>query len=130
MDEKAKKRPWFWFQVHLSTLIVLHFVAAGFLWLNLTPHLSGKDWEENPNKSEGLTYGFPLNCFNTGAFEGNKLLASTGNQALIASSEWKPWNVFLDTGFAVTVLLVTGLVCEWRIRRAQAKAEPPKDGTR
>lgn len=33
MDEKPRKRPWF--QFHLSTAVVLMFVAAGLLWLNM-----------------------------------------------------------------------------------------------
>lgn len=35
MNDKAR-RPWF--QIHLSTTIVLMFVAGGLLWVNIAPH--------------------------------------------------------------------------------------------
>lgn len=35
MNKESQKRPWF--QIHLSTAVVLMFVAGGLIWANITP---------------------------------------------------------------------------------------------
>lgn len=41
MDEKPKKRRWF--QLHLSTCIVLMFVAGGLIWINVKESVKRKE---------------------------------------------------------------------------------------
>jgi hypothetical protein len=76
MDEKPKKRPWF--QFHLSTAVVLMFVAGGLLWANMQPPyvsvLGGDAWETKfqwsgwPIASEGEydDYGRDMTCRKNG----------------------------------------------------------------
>ena len=54
MTETPKKRPWF--QYHLSTAVILMFVAGGLLWMNMTPY-------QNYLYRNDTIYGWPLACY-------------------------------------------------------------------
>jgi hypothetical protein len=61
--QPARKRRWFRF--HLSTAIILMFVAGGLIWANLKPHetvLVFTNWEGKPGFQAGAEaeFGWPL----------------------------------------------------------------------
>jgi hypothetical protein len=111
MTDAPKKRPWL--QFHLSTAVVLTFVAAGLLWANVTPceasdfnpfprssHLIGETWQDT------LRRGWP-----------------TWYRQEWASGlvEWR-WSILaLDTLAASAILLATAALLEWLIRRRERR---------
>ena len=109
MDEKPKKRPWF--QFHLSTAVVLMFVASGLLWLNLRdPVLTSKNayggffmWDR----------GWPLAY---GRVRSDDYFVTEYLDALFFPG------LFADSIVGLGVLLAVAVACEWPIRRREAKA--------
>ncbi len=107
MDETPKKRPWF--QFHLSTAVVLMFVAAGLLWLNMRDTWS--PWV--------ILHGWP--------FVATERMVHFDNDFPFALHV-KPLGLAANALFALVVLYLVAFLCEWRIRRKSARAEPPEDG--
>lgn len=104
------KRPWF--QFHLSTAIILMFVAAGLLWLNLNPP-GGERWL--PGFYVGLlepgywsvARGWPYTCWNMYGNERDSHVT------------WYYGHLTVDVVIAAGILVFVAVVCEWRIRRNQ-----------
>jgi hypothetical protein len=116
MADAPRKRPWF--QFHLSTAIVLMFVASGLLWANLSESPAGNlsDW--------GVTvhiYGWPAKVYWVTSDK-------TGDGFF-----WKERGGYsglaMDAGAALAVLLAVAVFCEWRIRRRERRAQTPSKGT-
>jgi hypothetical protein len=119
MDEKPKTRPWF--QFHLSTAIVLMFVAAGLLWLNMSDsdHVCffSSDISDVPGVKAWHSYHWVT--------KGWPVLYHERYAGALSGSFWHLPGLCCDFAVALAVLLATGVLCEWRIRR---KSAPPKDG--
>ncbi|MCY3017909.1 MAG: hypothetical protein NTW87_02605 [Planctomycetota bacterium] len=151
MDEKPKKRPWF--QFHLSTAVVLMFVVGGLVWLNtrkirpypplgeLPPPASDELVEHNWSIFVGGTIAFPpgsggpIQCEDFRGWPWHYYV----DQSLPcwrSGSEWKLVHkhvlsylvLIADILVALVILSFVAFLCEWRIRRQSAQAEPPKDG--
>ena len=106
MPEQPKKRPWF--QYHLSTAIVVMFVASGLLWLNVR----NQNWIHLPD-DDLPSYGWPFIYFNRyWMFEGSKSLFY---------NEWYCWHLIGNILIALAIVIVVAFVCEWHIRRAAKK---------
>lgn len=119
MDEKPKKRPWF--QFHLSTAVVLMFVAAGLMWLNITV-FEGVLKTREPGKSRG----WPFGCwgeYTWSAYHWDELVQGPEHRV-----EVHCWLVLCNLVVALLILCVVGFVCEQYIRRKSPQAPPPKDG--
>ena len=96
MAEPAKRKPW---QIHLSTAIVLMFVAGFLLWLNFTP---GQRFD--PQRGINLpetNLGWPLPIYGTTVFERNMGFLRA---AIVA-----------DVMFALICLTFAAKVCEGAI---------------
>ena len=123
MSEPPRKRPWF--QYHLSTAIILMFVAGGMLGLNITPQPTDlyrqimTYAEQHPGKSPQFCEAAPLfihgwpvvACVEEGFVEEPKVL----------NYRWYMMGFVLDAALIVAVLIGTMLFCEWRIRRRERK---------
>ena len=107
MSDAPKKRPWF--QYHLSTAVVVMFVASGLLWANLSEAPGGNlsDW--------GVTvhvYGWPAKVYWVTA-------DNTG-----AGFFWKErgyGGLAIDAGIALAILLTVAVLCEWAVRRRERR---------
>ena len=122
MSDKPRRA---WFQIHLSTAIVMMFVAGGLMWANFrmrslrddSIYLLGGDESDHsryyvrgwpvvflhtkvPTRSEGMFIGAPK------TYDG----------------EWIVDGLIFDPLFAVFVTISVGLVSEFFIRRREARA--------
>ena len=98
------RRPWF--QVHLSTAIVLMFVAGGLLWANATPQV-----EYSGNTPWEITYGWPY------IFHGEPghIVANVPRYTFFS-------NAAIDFGITIVLLIASATVCELLLRRREARA--------
>jgi hypothetical protein len=98
MSDTPKKRPWF--QFHLSTAVVLMFVAAGQLWMNL-------------GVFEGQLYqsrlGWPLKLYE------QRVVSFRSTVTCI--STFKGAHVVMDLFLAFAMLSFVGVLHEWFLRR-------------
>jgi hypothetical protein len=88
-------------QIHLSTAVILMFTAAILLWLNLR------------NRS-----GWPLDARLTERqhWIGGKIVVETGH--------WVGFDrIYIDVAISYLLIGLVYRLCEWRIRRQNAKAE-------
>ncbi|MCY3021628.1 MAG: hypothetical protein NTW87_21655 [Planctomycetota bacterium] len=105
MTDAPRKRPWF--QFHLSTAIVMMFVAGGLLGASILISRI-----ESTSHFHGITmtarfYGFPLPLYKFGV-------------AYDEPYGFVIWPLLcVDVCVWLTVLLVTGFLCEWLIRRQE-----------
>ncbi|MCY3023976.1 MAG: hypothetical protein NTW87_33775 [Planctomycetota bacterium] len=101
MDEKPKKRPWF--QFHLSTAIVLMFMAGAFLLANPTPTRYGSQ----PND---VGYGWPV-----------VLTERSMHGDPFGPADLWPWWWYgvlaLDVLVPMNSMILTTIAMEWLIRR-------------
>ena len=104
-----------WFQFHLSTAVVMMFVASGLLWLNMyrsdTVGYLAFDISDVPDRKNWVSYhriaqGWP-------AWFSERY---TGG---LSGSQWRVPGLLYDCATAGAVLFAVGLVLEWRIRRKQ-----------
>ena len=129
MSEPAEKTRRAWFQIHLSTALVMMFVAGGLLHQNLTPIL-------RPDKGVGRTYrnGWP---FEARYVSRNEIIDSALPQIVTLDNEeatisvgrlidFEPaWNhraLAADVLIAMGVLATSSLLVEWLLRRREARA--------
>ena len=145
---KPKRRAWF--QFHLSTAIVLMFVAAGLLWLNMRARLELESHDEvtaagRPSISfkayarvgwpyerrvliteggfgisERLTAAELRRCFDS---EVPDELHNELRHATI-SHLWHSGTVLVNLAINGAILAAVAFACEWRIRR-RARSRPP-----
>lgn len=135
MSEKPKKRPLF--QYHLSTAIVVMFVASGVLWLNV--RLDNWPYQLGGRLvGESLGRGWPLMAIrHQGGYHHYKEITVNGQK------QWQEWNelmpnaeielcpngIIIDAVVAFAILGIIGYFCEWLIRRKAAKVEAQKKET-
>jgi hypothetical protein len=105
MSDKPKRA---WFQIHLSTAIVLMFAAAGLLWVNAAPAEDRRNWTTT------FRYGFPKFFYHrdydhrgSGDFEGDRFSVPS---------------FVLDVCVMLAILFAVAFLCEWLIRRLEARA--------
>jgi hypothetical protein len=118
MDEHPKKRPWFWFQYHLSTALVLMLVVGGLMWANMGNQ--GTDW----GRAEDLDtrdiphyakheYGWPLEFYSRCA-----MYLRDSSDVVV---QWNKANLALDVLVAIALVYAVALLLEWRIRRKERR---------
>jgi len=97
-----------WFQVHLSTAIVLMFVAGILIWLNIYANDS-----EISGTEQGYvvfsSHGWPMKCLVVGQYP----------EIWFYRWSWK--YVVLNSIFALAILCLTALILKLRIRRREAR---------
>ena len=127
MSDAPKKRPWL--QFHLSTAVVLMFVAAGLLWLNMPKQTySAKDAKVTAIVPGGADATpppapFPMDVWQQGwPLEWRLVLEDTiGGVSPPRHEETGYWNLTLDIGAALAMLSVVGVACEQIIRRRERR---------
>lgn len=111
-------KPRRWFQLHLSTCIVLMLVAGGMLFLNLRPRSDAHQYAclSDVQYYQDLSYGWP----------GSFLTTFYEDKALIHQLQrWRPFAVFVDAAVIGLLLAVVAALCEFLARRRAAPN--PKD---
>jgi hypothetical protein len=105
------------FQIHLSTAIVLMFVAGGLMWMNTKPHF-------HFNLAHGgklhpiFAHGWPCLCVaNGGEF------ASDHPEEVVGILKWVVYwsRASLNLLSAILILTFAWLLCEWLIRRRTSR---------
>ncbi|HLX61906.1 MAG TPA: hypothetical protein VKX17_11540 [Planctomycetota bacterium] len=134
------------FQIHLSTAIVLMFVAGGLIWANTNRgraenHNYGHFATVYPRGSDEYTtheivvhaYGWPFNALEKFAYivdeydgkpSANPRLVDPNNEKSHLETGETRWNILAligDISFAIAILATVRFVCEWRIRRSARK---------
>jgi len=107
MAEAPKKRAWF--QIHLSSAVVLMFVAGILIYLNI--HSRTNLWVLLPG-GEIPGYGWPL-------FVQYWIFMIDSEEATLAGKygyiHWQ--HLLIDALIALSILVVVAVLLEWRIRR-------------
>jgi hypothetical protein len=129
MSSQPRKR--LRFQIHLSTAVVLMFLAGGLLWANSRPWL-------NPTYIED-TYRVCVTPFNITSNDGTfptpkYLVYETRTRNLLGKqygwpmpavngkidNYWKLFNIAANFGVALGILLLAAILCEWFPARLSA----------
>jgi hypothetical protein len=119
--EKPKKRR-FW-QLHLSTAVLLMFGAGGFLWLNSFPHRF-YPWADMP-ENYFYQYGWPT-VFYTDP-EPALVMGIPLGTALdrfireVGQREVSTLHVVVNVLVALPCLASLAFACEWLIRRREGR---------
>lgn len=100
------------FQLHLSTAIVLMFVAGGLIWANTQTRIIKFIFRNGT--FEFLAYGWP--CIAAGKYSNKDTGILRGIKFGDEDGKLSHLNLFIDIGAALLILLTTWLVCEWLIR--------------
>jgi hypothetical protein len=132
VTDAPPKRPWF--QFHLSTAIVLMFVAAGLMWLNVTlgELRSLSQWKAYPGsvqlEDNGPCYsrmyyrgrGWPFSFCRVTFFNTPTSIPQTDTEAPFVNefedSGTLAINLVADLALSVTLLLAVAFCCERVIR--------------
>jgi hypothetical protein len=112
-----------WFQIHLSTAIVLMVLAGGMVWLNVS-------WQQSvlfdSHGGHQYAYGWPVHCF---VVKHQYFLVTAESQILGGAlreydaltfgliMKWIVPNALATLG----VLGIAAVILEWRIRREARK---------
>ncbi len=124
MNDKPRRA---WFQVHLSTAIVVMFVAGGLIGANITPHRSVN---ELPNRSDysrqevyaiapmkwptnEISYGWPLTAYETGVASP----VGGGHYRI-----WKWLSMTINIAICLVTLATFAIAAEWLLRRREGRA--------
>ena len=127
MSEQPKKRPWL--QFHLSTAVVLMFVASGLLWLNMRPHQCLCSLPEVGAGATGLAvyYGWPWPAWVSGleddaSGERANYKAVVAAAVRIAMDRTRSFVAGVaDALLALGIMASAAVSCEWRIRRRERR---------
>src|SRR5436305_1611705 len=98
MSDKPRPR---WFQIHLSTAIVLMFVAGALMWSNSVAYIPPVDYVEiNQRKALGLIeeYGWPTIYYynDTRANHLSLAIPSSFENRSLYTNEWHPTNLAIN----------------------------------
>jgi hypothetical protein len=107
------------FQIHLSTAIVMMFVAGGLWWANLTP-LKGTfvvEGENGKNVFEHVIFGWPFSREHEN-YIGGDIKDVFGDWILPPIAIYS-----CDVFTALLILLAVRYICEWLIRRRVARKD-------
>ena len=102
---KSKKRPWF--QIHLSTALVLMFVAGVLIKINLVRYLIFGTVHQGWPWSYKWTYYVAVE------------IESTHYDTLWWA--WLYWGLIGNVATALAILAAVAVTLEWRIRRRDAR---------
>ena len=146
MSDVPKKRPWF--QYHLSTAVVLTFVASGLLWADLQQQVQAEVFVSGPASYQVIrtrSFGWPFRfrcgfrqlgtitaaqadeVFRGGTFSaanGERLQAVQTHNYMYSSGWLTPieGGAFLvDVAFALGTLALIAIMLEWPIRRRERR---------
>lgn len=120
-----------WFQLHLSTCVVLMIGMSAALLLNLRPNYKTTSWPAGRGEtcfSEYGSFGFPVEAYNDAIqyritnpekYENGGVWGIPVEQAIPRG--WQVKGLLIDIASAFTVLAVLAFVLEWRIRRRNRK---------
>ena len=95
------------FQFHLSTAIVMMFVAGGLMWANASPVDSVPIYHRYPG---AVDYGWPQ--------------TAVCIDRLLVDQQWferVQWGIVTDIAVACALLFSVWFFCEWLIRRRAAR---------
>jgi len=114
-DDAPRKRPWFRF--HLSTCIVLMFVAGGVIWANVVPN-------QVPGKTNTKIVPYRIYAVEIlgwpASYKRSWRLAVYSRRPLFSRPTEYAWdNLFLDVAIALSILAAVGFALEWGIRRRE-----------
>lgn len=122
------------FQIHLSTAVVMMFVAGGLLWANLRERhgtvFGGEEaYEFWSIEFDYNGYGWPLTVH--GQLTGDAKYPDGSNyihspEVDITRKFTSYFNTVLDAIVAIIILGITWFMCEWPIRR-NAERRPTSD---
>jgi hypothetical protein len=115
MTDAPKKRPWL--QFHLSTAVVLMFVAGGLLWANSVPE--HRDWSDSLYENSVTTYGWPRSVWVRHVDHLPRSPIASPFRPDPVSQSWSVSGVVVDAVVALTLTVVTGLFLECLIRRKE-----------
>jgi hypothetical protein len=135
MSDQPKKRPLF--QYHLSTAVVLMFVAAGLLWLNMRRDTVRERVRWGECGPQSYAYGWPFEayCYATpprlttpegDLFPGRVAPRSPPLQSVVV---WHRVGLLGDILVALAIVIAVGVFCEWLIRRREPGTTNHKPGT-
>lgn len=105
------------FQIHLSTAIVLMFVAGGLIWANLTQVASSGTIYGALNHDK---YGWPFTVIDYTSYTPNVYQAGTTPVAVYSTKRYFK-SIVINTAVAFVILFAMWFTCEWRIRRRAAR---------
>jgi hypothetical protein len=123
-EPSAPVKPRRFFQIHLSTAVVLMFVAAGLLYLNLTPmpngYLShGVNGSGRPvSDTRAAAYGCPIPFFYLGT---TTLYYSNYPKTVSEYRDISPGLLALNVLANSLLLAATGSACEFLLRRRERR---------
>ena len=116
MDEKPKRRAWF--QLHLSTCVVMMVVAGGAIWINIVPYPLGYMQSANlppldyPVPGMAVQRGWPSTYYQQ---------ASDPTR----SGQWDWVNLALDAFTGIAVIITATIPYEYLLRRRARKPQDP-----
>jgi hypothetical protein len=96
-----------WFQLHLSTAIVMMLVAALILYLNFIPNVA----DALDDRVQEVGYGFPWESFGIATFKSG-----------YREGGWVWQYLVLDSIFFIATVALVGLSLEHLIRRRKPQA--------
>ena len=100
-----------WFQFHLSTAVVLMFVAGGIMWANMHVRMTGEMW-----KGEWIPYpGFGWPAVSV------RQITSGDRPIGVETDDLLSRYAFIDLAVALAILFTVWFLCEWLIRLRAAK---------
>jgi len=126
------RRPWY--KIHLSTAIILMFVASGLLWLNFARYLhplGPKIHYEGPLKNcklsdaTGFFYmGLPIPAIGyryhlEPTTDTHTFIMRETDKTLICKPLW----LLVDILVAAGILVLVAIACEWSIRRKERRKQ-------
>jgi len=128
MNDKIPKR---WFQLSLTTCIVMMVVAGVLVWANLkSEEMTWDAWDATADGRAVAGYsnnrGWPFM-----AFKGSPEWQTRDQQVLLKlqvstrTSELSFWYASIDVAVAFTILAATAFACEWYTRRHARKQQEP-----
>jgi len=121
MSDAPKKRPWF--QYHLSTAIVLQFVAGGLMWANMRVRRTGTAyWDEIWQQP----YRDPPDRNVTLFGKGWPVAVQQWHQNSVVTMpqpELSHAALLVNALFGLVAIVLVACVCEWFIRRRERRHE-------
>lgn len=120
MDEQASPAPpaprkRAWFQLHLSTCVVLMLAAGVLMWANAIPQV--KTWSEPGVEKGRRTHGFPLPIYEVSMTD-----KGFGKGIFPSNAEWSVTNGVINTLIACALLSLLAYLVERFICRRRKSA--------
>lgn len=103
------------FRIHLSTAIVLMFVASGLLWANISQRARYATNYFDQGELYIASHGWPFGVSYQWIVLGNEEMAQAPLSKFDPQIHWL--NIGANTAIALTILFACGCLLEWRIRR-------------